>query len=229
MALINGSDDPTKPDTLFGTGFDDEVNAFAGNDFVNAGAGNDSVFGGNGNDDLRGLDGNDSLFGGANDDRLEGDSLLSSNFGNDILSGGSGNDVLFGFGGNDTLRGGTGDDVLIGGAGADRMSGNSGFDRFDFNSQNDSRAGVGFRDVITDFQKGVDLIDLFNVDANANTSGNQAFTFIGTSGFTDLGQARVVTESGNTIVQLNIFQGTGSDFEIELPGFHNLSSSDFDL
>jgi Ca2+-binding RTX toxin-like protein len=168
------------------------------------------------------------LFGGGGNDKLEGDSLFSNNFGNDTLFGGSGNDVLSGGRGNDVLSGGIADDVLLGDAGADRMTGGSGFDRFDYNSQSDSGTG-GFRDVITDFVEGTDIIDLFNIDANGTASGSPDFSFIDTNAFTGLGQVRETTQFGNTVIQINIFGSNAPDMEIELTGIHNLSASNFDL
>jgi serralysin len=70
--------------------------------------------------------------------------LLWGNEVANILSGMGGNDVLNGFEGNDTLIGGTGNDSLTGGAGSDL---------FVF-------ANDGSTDTVTDFQTGVDKIDL---------------------------------------------------------------------
>jgi Ca2+-binding RTX toxin-like protein len=92
--------------------------------------------------------------------------------GADLLNGRAGNDVLQGDGGNDTLAGGGGADSLTGGAGADT---------FDYNAASESR-GTG-KDVITDFTRGIDRIDLAGIDANAALGGNQAFTgFISATG-----------------------------------------------
>lgn len=84
--------------------------------------------------------------------------------GNDILSGGgsdnyiigkSGNDVLLGKGGDDELRGGFGDDSLFGGAGNDILGGGAGADRFYFGYCGE---GLGQKDVVTDFDPGIDDI-----------------------------------------------------------------------
>lgn len=117
--------------------------------------------------------GSDLLLGGEGDDVLYGDieSLEVSittfqafdyliKAGDDVLHGGSGDDVIYGdvgvatitdpasrlrvLGGDDTLVGGTGDDVLIGGAGSDT---------FVF------LPGDG-NDTITDYEPGVDVLDL---------------------------------------------------------------------
>lgn len=72
----------------------------------------------------------------------------------EIASGGAaGADTLNGGFGDDTLDGGAGDDLLIGGKGHDHQTGGSGADIFLFHG----RDGV---DVITDFEIGVDQIEL---------------------------------------------------------------------
>ncbi|MBI4780655.1 MAG: hypothetical protein HY785_04965 [Oscillatoriophycideae cyanobacterium NC_groundwater_1537_Pr4_S-0.65um_50_18] len=80
----------------------------------------------------------------------------------DVINGQGGDDVLTGLGGNDTLRGGdgndrlwgsAGDDVLIGGLGADTLTGETGGDRFVL-------APDSGTDVISDFQLGIDRIQL---------------------------------------------------------------------
>jgi serralysin len=60
--------------------------------------------------------------------------------------------------GDDRLDGGAGRDLLGGGSGHDRLTGGDGADRFVF------QAGFG-KDVILDFQAGVDVLDLSAVDA----------------------------------------------------------------
>jgi Ca2+-binding RTX toxin-like protein len=60
------------PDTLYGSGNSDDIDALAGNDTVHAAGGNDKVQGGPGNDSLYGEGGSDTLDGGAGDDLLVG-------------------------------------------------------------------------------------------------------------------------------------------------------------
>lgn len=69
------------------------------------------------------------------------------------MSGSNGMDALSGAEGNDRLFGGEGDDILADGAGTDRLTGGIGADTFVF-AYDDST------DVITDFEQGVDQIDL---------------------------------------------------------------------
>ena len=161
-----------------------------GNDTLKGGEGNDTIFGENDDDVLFGFNGNDTLNGGAGTDRLyvtiDSDITLNdttvtgdgtdtfSNIelanlygyaGNNsidargatqvktVIKGGDGNDTLRGGAGNDTIEGGNGNDVLFGGAGDDTLSGNGGADVFALES-------VVGRDVINDFDNGVDLFNL---------------------------------------------------------------------
>ena len=137
-------------------------------------AGNDTVKGSAFNDTLLGFDGNDFMSGGARQDSL---------------SGGNGNDNLDGGGGQDTLNGDNGNDTLIGGLGVDSLTGGAGTDTFVFKSI--AETGGGQTDIITDFERRVDKIDLAGIDANTNTVGDQAFAFIGVNAFTNVaGQLR---------------------------------------
>lgn len=68
-------------------------------------------------------------------------------------TGTAANDVLAGSAGRDTLNGGDGDDVLIDGAGIDSLTGGAGADVFVF-------VRDGCHDRITDFEPGIDRIDL---------------------------------------------------------------------
>ncbi|MFC3631212.1 calcium-binding protein [Paracoccus angustae] len=126
--------------TLNGSGLADRL-------FGLGGDGNDRLWGGFGHDELEGGNGHDRLWGGFGHDELEGGR------GNDRLAGGSGNDDLEGGLGNDVLAGGTGRDHLEGGVGNDILTGGSGADVFEF------EWGDG-RDRVTDFQNGIDRIEL---------------------------------------------------------------------
>jgi serralysin len=101
-------------------------------------AANDTIYGTSGKDVIKGLAGNDRLYGGA---------------GADVIVGGSGNDAIKGGAGNDREYGGTGRDVLSGDAGNDVLKGGLDADTFRFR-------GRWGDDRITDFQSGLDCIDL---------------------------------------------------------------------
>lgn len=84
--------------------------------------------------------GDDVLIGG------DGDDTVYAGTGDDLVLGGAGDDALIGGPGNDTLNGGTGNDFLLGGTGADVFVFDNNFGR----------------DVIRDFEDGIDLIDFSN-------------------------------------------------------------------
>lgn len=131
---------------------------------------------------LLGDDANNTALGLAGDDIIisnGGNDTLSGNQGNDTLSGGTGNDQLFGGKGNDTLNGGEGDDTLVGGLGTDLLIGGTGRDIFLLG------AGAG-SDIISDFQKGEDLIGLtrgltFN-QLRINPTGNSTLIAVANTG-----------------------------------------------
>jgi Ca2+-binding RTX toxin-like protein len=192
---------------------------------INGGPGNDTRNGGPGNDIINGLGGNDTLNG------LGGNDTLNGGPGNDRLNGGTGNDSLNGGIGNDTLIGGSGNDVLVGGLGKDTMSDGTGNDIYRYFSTSESPVGAQ-RDVILDFSRGFDKLDLSSIDANLNIRGNQAFTFIGNNNFTGTkGEVRFYTSGSTLSVQADI-HGDGNtiaNMEIQLNGLTSIAAGDFIL
>jgi Ca2+-binding RTX toxin-like protein len=179
------------------------------------------------------LRGSGNLNGSGNtlDNTLTGNSgnnKLVANGGNDFLSGASGNDRLYGQSSDDRLSGGRGQDSLVGGSGQDILHAGAGADAFVFRSVAESAAGEATRDLIRDFGT-VDVIDLHTIDANVLVTGNQAFTFIGSSAFTGAGQLRFETnDGGNTLVQANVNGDLSADFEVLLQAYtRGLSKGDF--
>ncbi|MBM3543754.1 MAG: matrixin [Alphaproteobacteria bacterium] len=127
--------------------------------------------------------------------------------------------------GNDKITGNQVDNKLTGGRGSDTLTGKSGNDRFDFNSIKDSAVG-GKRDVITDFKRGQDLIDLKGIDAKTG-SNDQKFTWIGKQGFHDeKGELRLIDKGASCIVQGDVDGDGKADFEI-LVKVGLLGASDF--
>ncbi|MEH2468500.1 calcium-binding protein, partial [Nostoc sp.] len=86
------------------------------------------------------------------------DTISGSGY-NDDLFGGLGNDSLVGNSGNDRLFGEQGDDKLLGGAGSDTLYGGAGNDQFVLENF-DGNGNPKDQDIVTDFQKGADKIDL---------------------------------------------------------------------
>ncbi|MBZ0127590.1 MAG: hypothetical protein K8F59_00595 [Rhodobacteraceae bacterium] len=220
-------------DTLFGDNGNDTLDGEGGADTLHGGNGNDILRGGGGNDILNGDSGNDLLFGEADHDTLNGgggDDLLFGNVGNDTLNGDGGDDTLNGGDGNDTLDGGSQSDILIGGAGADSLTGGAGGDVFRFFNASEIGTNSGNRDVITDFQSGLDLIDLSGIDANSNTADDDFFTFIGSSSFTgNAGELRRINSGGDKLVQGDVDGDGIADFRLEITGGVSVTESDFIL
>jgi Ca2+-binding RTX toxin-like protein len=137
---------------------------------------------------------------------------------------------------NNVLTGNAGANRLTGGNGHDTLTGGLGADAFDFNAIVESLATVTDRDVIVDFQQGIDKIDLSTIDAGS-VAGDQAFQFLGLGALTgaegQLNYALVdVTGTANdrTIVTGDINgSAAGGQFQIELVGLIKLTSGDFIL
>lgn len=158
--------------------------------------------------------------------------------GDDTISGYGGNDEFFGNDGRDKVSGGNGNDIISGGDDRDTLLGGAGVDRFVFHNAHDSSSGKAWRDRILDFRHGVDVIDLRTVDAiehwnKHGTNPNNKFTFIGKEEFSgDLGELRfevVRTASLDiiTIIHGDIKGSNAPEFQIELEGRVNLTSTDF--
>jgi hypothetical protein len=92
-------------------------------------------------------------------------------------------------------------------------------------------------DIITDFTRGQDRIDLRNIDAFGVGGTNAAFVWNGTSAFssTTAGEARyqlfdaVGTADDYTVVFLDNDADTAVEMAIRLHGLHTLTAADFML
>jgi Ca2+-binding RTX toxin-like protein len=155
----------------------------------------------------------------------------------DNLTGTSAVDGFYALGGNDKLSGNAGNDFLDGGGGRDNMNGGLGRDVFDFDLVTDSKNSSTSRDVIGDFLHLGDLIDVSGMDASSVLSGNNAFTWRGSSAFTagSSGELRFVqtnnagTANDFTVIFGDVDSDTASEFQIELRGLVGLTSPDFVL
>ena len=208
--------------TMTGNLFANVMNGLDGNDTIDGFFGNDILSGGNGDDVLLGSFGDDQLLGDAGNDSLDGGPGL------DLIYGGTGNDTMFGDAGSDQLFGDAGNEVLLGGAGKDFLTGGAGSDIFKFNATSESTT-VAF-DVIQDFVKGVDKIDLSSIDANSLLAGNQAFTFNAAKPFfTSAGDLWVEQGRGFSSVYVDVNGDGNADMRIDLMGTMTLSAADFSL
>ena len=217
-----------KPAPITGNDSDNVLHGTEGHDFSISGyGGNDTLYGYGGDDYLYGHEGDDKLYGGSGNDQLQGHD------GNDVLDGGDGNDFLAGGGGNDIVDGGAGNDVLgWGNYGHDILTGGSGADRFYSGAWEWTKQQVGTV-LITDFESGIDTLDLTRFDADErtapgiikgkNTPGNEAFTVVGTTDGVTPGHLVITTgvdELGRPITIVLGYTNTdlGADIEIHLLG-----------
>ena len=135
-----------------------------------------------------------------------------------ILTAAAGGSTLIGGGASDGLIGGLSADVLIGGGGGDNLTGGGGADVFRYQAVSDSTPSVS--DVITDFEHGVDKIDLSGIaggvvnivhDGAGNSflyyapSNGQATGSIAVQG--DVEDADVIADAGTLFIDTGAFAG----------------------
>jgi Ca2+-binding RTX toxin-like protein len=156
----------------------------------------------------------ENAFGGAGMDSIFGDG------GANVLKGNGNDDTLSGLGGNDQLFGGDGADELLGLKGADILTGGNDADKFTFDNLSDSTVAKSGRDTITDFETGVDKINL-------GFSGG--LTYIGRQNFHhSAGEVREsFTDGGNSVVSVDVNGDGKADFAITLIGHILLQAGDF--
>jgi len=248
-------------DILDGQGDNDMIWGGLGNDSIRGGSSADTMFGGAGNDVYE-LDNSSDraieLAGEGTDIVRTSVSITAANpIGANIehvqvtgsaavlIVGGTtsnaitGNDAanrLLGMGGNDALLGGDGNDILVGGVGRDLLTGGDGIDAFHFDAIAELGKTAATRDVVLDFQVGIDDLDFNTMDANTGLTGNQNFVWRGSGAFTGVGQLRYYavdapgTANDKTIVQGNLDANLATaEFEVELSGYRVLGPGDFVL
>ncbi|MCT4608905.1 MAG: cadherin-like domain-containing protein [Pelagimonas sp.] len=196
-------------DTLLGSIGDDSLNGGADSDLLRGEDDNDSLSGDDGADTLYGNKGNDFLDGGADDDWMNGgggDDTMQGGIGADTLKGGDGNDLMEGGEGRDTLIGKSGNDTLIGGADKDLYVGGVGNDVFVLEA--------GIADHISDFQDGVDKIDItaFGRDASVSVTDDDGDAVLSVNG-------AVVAKLGDTqtskITEDDFIRYSGADITFD--------------
>jgi VCBS repeat-containing protein len=169
---------------------------------------------------------------------------ITGNNGANTLNGKGATERIDGKGGDDTIHGGGGNDTIIGGAGADRVTGGAGADVFVFRAGDIPTPAFtdkylsplsGAFDLITDFQPGIDIINLSGLDANTKLGGNQAFHFAGQERLSRSAGELVYSFYGtkpaayHTIISGDTDGDGVRDFRIVLKGHHHLDASDFIL
>lgn len=246
-ASINGTGNSTD-NVIIGNPATNVLTGGAGNDTLDGGAGNDTLVGGAGNDAYV-TDGGDTITesSGSGTDTVQSSATatLGANLENLTLTGSSAingmgntlNNTMTGNSSANTLNGGAGVDTLIGGMGRDLLTGAAGNDTFIFKNLVESGITATTSDVITDFVRGQDKIDLSSIDAFASSGANDTFVWKGTAAFSSATQGEVRyqkfdnTGSTNdyTMVWIDNDRDTGVEMAIRLTGLYNLSASDFIL
>jgi serralysin len=248
-SIMNGGDgnDRLEDNAMAGRGYTSRYNGDSGNDTLVGNGGASTFAGGSGND--RYLVYGEEILIEAKNHGI--DTVTTSNatyvlplfFENLVLGrtaiSGTGNgaaNVIIGNASNNDLSGRSGNDRLTGAAGRDQLTGGTGKDIFDFNAVSDTKASSSGRDVIVDFTRGSDTIDLKTIDASTRVSGNNTFKFIASKAYSDLaGELRAVrfdragTADDMTIVAGDVNGDGSSDFQIQLTGLKVLTATDFIL
>ncbi|MBB3221963.1 beta strand repeat-containing protein [Pseudoduganella umbonata] len=232
-------------DTISGLGGEDTLYGASGNDRLNGGADNDTLYGDEGDDTMDGGAHADYLAGGAGNDVYIVDNssdraIEYSASGNDTVQSTAsfvleanvetlallGNAAINGTGNAqaNTITGNAAANIIAGGGGADALTGGGGNDIFDFNALADSGVTAGTWDVIADFVRGADKLDLATLDANTATAANDTFTGFIASGaaFTQAGQLRFA----DGVLYGNTNADAAAEFAIKLTGIAALNAAD---
>ncbi|WP_187335034.1 M10 family metallopeptidase C-terminal domain-containing protein [Novosphingopyxis iocasae] len=166
--------------------------------------------------------------------------------------GGSGHDLLVGNKASNVLIGNDGDDTFVGGDSVDFFTGGAGKDTFfaEINATKvAAKSGSISVDVITDFETGIDMIDLGLIDANTSIDGQQGFVLVKNStgeagqlwtktfgninaaekslGIDIPGLSGPNVNLGKVTVVFGDVDGGGADFAFFLIGTSKVSAADF--
>jgi Ca2+-binding RTX toxin-like protein len=160
------------------------------------------------------------VTGSAYADDLTGDSganVLKGQLGDDILSGLSGSDELWGGDDDDHLNGGNHSETLIGGSGTDTMIGGDGADDFKYHLPTDSPFSSGsLGDRILDFERGLDVLDFTELDANPATIGKDTLAFVGGAFTGNAGELAIVTAQLNGVSYSNVLIDLDGDAQADM-------------
>ena len=141
--------------------------------------------------------------------------------GDDNLNGNNNNNRLVGLGGDDEISGNIGNDTINGGAGQDTLAGGAGADIFQFTSLYDSTNGEGATarkyDAITDFEVGVDKIQLTGLGFTGLDSDG---------GRTETGEIRLAYSA---TTDRTYVRSDNVDFEFYLDGDYRLTLTEADF
>lgn len=116
---------------------------------------------------------------------------------------------------------------MTGALGKDKLTGGAGNDIYRYERTIESE--IGAADTIQDFTQGEDKIDLSAIDADAALANDQAFTFVGSAGFSGkAGELRAYRPtSASSIVEGDVNGDGAADFQIEVISAASLTAADF--
>ncbi len=234
-------------DTLDGGSGSDALYGGIGTDVIYGGVGADTIAGGDGVDQLSYATSEEAVFinlanGRASGGYADGDvisqiEVLRGSLFADRLSGENGGEALSGLRGDDMIYGGAGDDSLTGGGDKDALYGGIGRDTFYFKKMQDVTTSADTCDVIFDFARGSDKIDLSIIDASSVRSTDEAFIFRGKGPFGTASQGEMRCEKFNlagtrndyTLVYIDTDADQAAEGVIKVMGLHNFTAGDFIL
>lgn len=143
------------------------------------------------------------------------------------LTGSAYGDFLGGSGGNDVLDGRGGNDIIQGLRGKDRLTGGSGRDQFRYATFADSPLSAP--DIITDFTRGSDKINVSAIDAHPNW-GISEFKWVGKLTTNNLETGTLgyrVTSTGVSLIgNVGYNSDMLADMRIDILGLTEMSASD---
>lgn len=238
-------------DTLYGEGGNDTL--YGGSDDVqdvlDGGTGDDIMYGGLGNDIYYVDSLSDaaveyasegvsdvirssitwtlSTTGNIESLQLQGSSNINGtgNQVSNLMNGNTGDNVLTGGAGTDTIRGGDGNDLILGGVTNDLLHGEAGYDTFAFFDESVNLPTLETDRIYDLDMANGDRIDVSAIDADVNTAGNQAFTFV--AAFTGVaGQAKATYSGVFTDFDFDVDGDSVVDFRIRADGSHAGTTTD---
>ena len=243
-------------DTLYGGFGSDELHGGAGDDKLDGGLDVDTLIGGIGDDTYFIRNSADIILedaGGGHDEAKafvdyalsseienlflfsaarEGvgnamDNLIRGTSSGDTIYGMDGNDTLRGLGGQDAIYGGGGNDLIYGGANLDTLSGGAGADQFRFDDRDLRIKSDGVETILDFSQQEGDKLNFRFMDADADTAGDQNFSFVGTNAFSGhAGEIRYEQIDGDTFVYGDTDGNGYADFQLMLVGQIDLQVAD---
>lgn len=144
----------------------------------------------------------------------------------EVIGSATASSTIIGGDGSDTVTGGTDADVIGGGAGADILTGGAGADIFQFDSSVSSYTGgapgsANDFDTISDYQKGVDIIDdvnrVFSLSTDATDVATAGVAGIShTTGIATFDDADVTLVQRVTAVNASLAAGTEASGQIAI-------------